>query len=149
MRAEQRMRIERDCRWLSLEFAMLNDSRRYEALVELFTPDGIFRRPLAPDNPLQGREAILSDLRRKAVDVVSHHVCTNIHISVIDEHDAEGSVYYTVYRHSGVVESALAFRFSGTVYVGNYSDRYRRTPQGWLFSDRVARNRFFLEGQTA
>lgn len=142
MSPEQRMLIEHDCRRLSLEFARLSDSGRYEDLAALFTPDGVFRRPLAPDHALRGREAILADLQRKPADAMSHHVCTNVLVDVLGGNDAIGLTYFTVYWQGGGVVHDRQFVFTGTVYLGTYSDRYLFTAEGWRIGERVGTNRF-------
>lgn len=142
MSPEQRLLIEHDCRRLSLEFARLNDGGRYEEVAALFTPDGVFCRPLAPESALRGREAILTDLRCKPADVMSHHVCSNVLIDVLSEEEAVGSTYFTVYWQRGGVTRDRPFVFAGTVYVGTYGDRYRRTGEGWRIAERRGTNRF-------
>lgn len=140
----ERLQVEQACRRLSLEFARLNDTGRYEELAGLFTPDGVLSRPLAPDVALRGPDAILQDMRRKPAGAMSHHVCSNVLVDVLSPHEAVGSTYFTVYLQLDGVTRHQPFRFEGTVYVGTYADRFRRTPSGWRIAERRGINHFFV-----
>ncbi len=144
MEETTRLAIEAACRRLSLEFARRNDAGEYEVLAGLFAEDGVLCRPLAPDAVLNGRAEILADMRRKPGDVITRHICTNILVDVIDDSRAKGSTYYTVYLQSGVSDASQVFTFDGTVYVGDYLDRYVRTRRGWRIAERRGRNRFVV-----
>jgi len=140
----ERLQVEQACRRLSLEFARLNDAGRYEELAALFTPEGVLSRPLAPDVDLRGRDAILQDIRRKPPGAMSHHVCSNVLVDVLSNEEAVGSTYFTVYLQLGGATPHEPFQFEGTVYVGTYVDRFRRTAEGWRIAERRGVNRFFL-----
>jgi hypothetical protein len=135
MTAEERLFIEHLCRRLSLEFARLNDQGRYEELAELFLDDGVFCRPLAPEVELSGRESILCDFKRKAANVLSRHVCSNILIDVLNEREAVGEAYFTVYRQEWTTAERPR-EFSGTIYVGRYRDHFWKTGTGWRIKER-------------
>ena len=145
---QARALIEHECRRLSLEFARLNDSAQYEAVAALFTPDGVFYRPLTPELKLCGRQAILTELRRKPKDVISHHACGNILIDVLSEDEAVGLTYFTVYRQQGAATLERPFCFEGTVYIGAYNDRFRHTDDGWAISERRGFNKFFFDASS-
>lgn len=145
MTPEQRAQIEHHCSRLSLEFARLNDSMQYERLIQLFTPDGVFHRPLAPDRPLQGRAAILGDLRRKPFDLSAHHVCSNILVDVHADDRASGLTYFTVYLHRGPVACAPLPRFDGSIHVGSYADDYVLTSEGWRIGVRRGASKFVVD----
>ena len=135
MTTEERHLIEHLCQRLSLEFARLNDQGRHEDVAGLFLDDGVFCRPLAPENPLAGRESILSDLRRRSANVSFRHVCSNILVDVLSEREALGETYFTVYRQEWTVAERPR-EFSGTIYVGRYEDRFWKTGAGWRIKER-------------
>jgi SnoaL-like domain len=142
MRAEERQLIEHLCRRLSLEFARLNDQGRYEELAELFSEDGVFYRPLAPDIALSGRKGILEDFRRKTANVLSRHMCSNVLIDVLDAHNAVGETYFTVY-HQEWVGTERPREFSGTIYVGGYKDSFCKIGALWQIKERRGTCDFF------
>ncbi len=140
--------IKAQCQDLVLQFALLNDTRQYERLAELFVEDGTFYRPMKPEHGLEGRLQILEDLRRKPENLSSFHVCTNILISVQSATQASGITYFTVYLGSNAAPGlAGSGAFEGTVYVGQYADEFMRQGQRWQFQSRRGRNNFHLKEQ--
>ncbi|HVM52525.1 MAG TPA: nuclear transport factor 2 family protein [Acidimicrobiales bacterium] len=123
--------IERACERLVITYTHLVDGGRAAAVADLFTVDGVWS---SGGNRLEGREAIRAAFtRRQESDRTSRHVCTNLLVDVIDADHATGLVYLTLYRHDGsgrgVPEPDL---------VGEYRDRFARTPEGWRFTERIA-----------
>lgn len=149
MTSEQTLLIEHACRRLSLAFAHLNDTQAYEALANLFTEDGVFYRPLAPDAAVAGRASILKDMQKKPADLLTHHVCTNIVVDVLCADSARGLTYFTVYLQPGYDRRRALPPFTGTVYVGIYEDQFLRTADGWKISERRGRNLFLLPAASA
>lgn len=115
-------------------FAQLNDAGDYEALVGLFTEDGVFRRPSKPDHALKGRlqilEAFKSRPKRK-----SRHICTNILVDFLS--DREVLVSSEVLLFVGETFNALPVKAVSPLWVGGFHDRMVLTDSGWLFSERV------------
>ncbi len=66
---------------------------------------------------------------------MSRHVCNNLIIDVIDESNAVGTVYLTLYRHDGEEERTTS-PLEGPAMVGEYRDRFVLTDEGWRFSER-------------
>jgi hypothetical protein len=141
---QERIFVERACERLSLEFARCNDNRQYERLSNLFCEDGIFRRPLSPDRPLQGREAILAAMKEKPLDEEALHVCTNVLIDVTTDDLASGLTYFTVYVRSGHKSTSGTAPSAASTYVGTYSDEFVRTDAGWRIRERVGSLRFVV-----
>jgi len=141
--------IKAQCQELVLQFALLNDTRQYEKLAELFAEDGVFYRPMQPEHGLKGRQQILEDLCRKPENLSSFHVCTNILISVEGTTRASGITYFTVYLGStAAFGQAASVAFEGTVYVGQYTDEFRRQGQRWFIQSRRGKNNFHLKEQS-
>ena len=141
----ERVFAERACERLSLQFGLYNDTGRFRELADLFVDDGVLVRPLAPDLPLVGRDAIFRDFADKLRGFTVRHVFTNILIDVGSKERASGITYFTVYRQEFVPEAGAAFDFEGIVYLGEYHDEFCRTSQGWRFTRRDGRIRMRLD----
>ena len=66
---------------------------------------------------------------------MSRHVCTNLLIDVIDENNATGVVYVTLFRHDGDPARRVSYRGLPDV-IGEYRDSFVRTAEGWRFKRR-------------
>jgi hypothetical protein len=66
------------------------------------------------------------------------HVTTNLWVEPIDENTAQGGAYYSVLGAAPAPDGQVATH-SGTL-LGRYTDRYRRTPEGWRFERRETQN---------
>ena len=66
---------------------------------------------------------------------ISRHVCCNLLIDVIDENNASGVVYLTLYRNDGEVGRRSAPSDVPDI-VGEYRDTFVRTKDGWRFKRR-------------
>lgn len=60
------------CEQVIRQFALLNDRHDHEGLAALFTADGVFARPSAPELPVHGREAILHSFRARPPRTTCH-----------------------------------------------------------------------------
>lgn len=118
-----RAEIERLCTRLIHVYANANDRGDWEAVANLYAPDGVMYRPTAPDEPVSGRDVILASLRARPPRV-TRHVCANVVIDVTGDTQAVG-------------ESAiLLFTGAPEPLVGSYHDRFVLTPEGWRFAER-------------
>ena len=121
-RAEERA-IEHDCARLIALYANLIDACEWEAVAELFAPDGRMSRPTEPDTWVEGREAILEGFRAR-LPRKTRHLCTNLVVTVVTDAEARG-------------ESAMALFLSNEVCkVGRFEDRFVLTSAGWRFAER-------------
>jgi hypothetical protein len=120
---EQRRQIEQDCARLIALYANLNDRARWQDLAALYAEDGRMARPTAPDEWIEGRDAILAAFQSRPART-TRHVCSNVVIDVINDASAAG-------------ESAmLLFTGDGAPKVGSFHDRFVRTDAGWRFAER-------------
>jgi len=131
----ERLLIEHECARLQTLYTLYADRLDVEAFTQLFTPDGSIRVPEAP--AFVGHDAIRASMRAlAATGVTSRHLCTNSLIDVRDAASADGVCYLVVFN-SAEPPDAMGFRpvdRPGTV--GEYHDRFRRTPAGWRFESR-------------
>jgi hypothetical protein len=133
-----RLLIERACERLVVDYARFVDFGEASHIADLFTADGVWE---SGDLRMVGRDAIRAGFaRREAVARrVSRHVCTNVAVDVIGADDARGLSYLINYRHDRRDgEDAAAPAPSGhPKFVGEYHDRFVRTPDGWRFAHRI------------
>ena len=125
--------IMAECEALSIAYARAVDFRDYDSFVDLFVEDGV----LDTGKPLEGKATIAHALSRRPDELRSRHVLTNIFIDVVNENEARGISYLSLYRHIGPESlSADAVAFDGPAAVGHYEDRFVRTTAGWKFKRR-------------
>nr|WP_246343968.1 nuclear transport factor 2 family protein [Sphingobium jiangsuense] len=120
---EERLLIEQQCARLVALYANLNDAARWEEVAALYAEDGRMARPTAPDDWIEGREAILAAFTARPPRT-TRHFCSNIVIDVLSEDEAVG-------------ESAmLLFTVDNASKAGSFHDRFVRTGEGWRFAER-------------
>lgn len=121
-RDEQRA-IEHECARLVALYANLNDAGEWEALAALYADHGRMARPSAPDDWIEGRDAILAAFKARPARR-SRHLCTNVVIDVVGDGEARG-------------ESAMAlFQPAESPKMGSFHDVFVKTPTGWKFAER-------------
>ena len=127
--------IRQACEDLVLAYCDLVDSGMASLLPDLFTDDAVFEVP--PQAPWDRAEIERRFNKREGMSQrVSRHVLTNVRIEVVSEDEASGHCYYTLYRHDGD-GSGQPVPLSAPAAVGDYRDRFRRTPNGWRIAYRV------------
>ena len=129
--------IEQACTRLINQFAVCNDAGRFNELVDLFTADGRYARPIAPEVFITGRADILASFEARPQDRVGRHLITNIVIDVLDSTHARGFCYATLYSgSSGHKAEKFGLQAQASQFIGEYADRFELTPQGWKFVER-------------
>ncbi|MFK4872390.1 alpha/beta fold hydrolase [Novosphingobium sp. ZW T3_23] len=107
-------------------FAQANDAHDHDALAEMFTPDGSFARPTAPEAPVSGREAIRAFFRDRPARR-TRHVMANIVVDLLSPVRASARSYVVLYSGER----------GENVLVGDFEDELRLEPDGiWRFSRR-------------
>jgi len=130
----KRLQIERECQRLVTAYCHYVDHGEAERVAELFSEDGVWS---SPEVTMDGREQVRKGFAQRQANVarMSRHVCNNQLVDVIDENHAEGTVYLTLYRHDGKEGRRLS-PLEGPAMVGEYRDRFVRTPDGWRIARR-------------
>lgn len=102
--------------------------RDYDRLTSLFTPDGVVRIPHI-NAEIVGREAIRAGVER--LQGLWNYFVQTTHPGTIrlEGDTASGRAY--------ISELGRLRDGSSGVNYGVYHDRYRRTPDGWRFAERV------------
>ena len=132
---------ERDCARLSIVFARYVDTRDYDKLLALFTPEGILDRR---GEIVAGRDAIRAMMNARPAELRTRHVCTNIEITQTGAETAEGLTVFTLYR--GREKDAVEpVELTGPAFVGEYKDHFERTVDGWRIARREVRLLFQRE----
>jgi ketosteroid isomerase-like protein len=115
------------------EFTDATMMRDYDRMASLFTPDGALRMPNIPAEMTSPEQ--ISAFGRRVPDLVEFLVqITHPGTIVLDGDTASGRAYmHEVGRlHDGRSELNYAI----------YHDQYRRTPDGWKFTERVYEVRY-------
>jgi hypothetical protein len=129
--------IELACARLVNQFAVYSDLGRYDELAALFTEDGRYARPTEPTNFVEGRSNLLASLKARPKDRLTRHLVTNILIEVTSLTTAKGFSYVTQY--AGTTDKPAAthgWRANPSQLVGEYTDDYVLTPDGWKIRQR-------------
>lgn len=144
--ATKRLLDERACERLITRYTHLVDFGEAPAIADLFTPDGVWR---TDDFAMNGQDEIRAGFQRRqgVARRQSRHVCTNVVVDV-DGDTATSLCYLVNYRHDS--ESGVAERPAPAdvpKFVGEYRDRFVRTPEGWRFVDRYCAMTFVRPSQ--
>lgn len=145
MTPEERRAIEWDCQKLALRFTALNDAQDYDALASLFTENGEFARPTDPDNPVQGRDAILAAFKARPSDRITRHICTNIEVEAVSRDRANGRMYVFLITGDAGEAAAHGINAAPRRLMGEFRDEYVRTPDGWRIARRTGTVTFTIE----
>ena len=140
----ERKQIEQECRDLVTMLTQYGDHREAEKAVALFAEDGTWIRG---GKPFKGRAALLDSYSRGSATQVTRHVGANTMITVTDENNAEGVTYYIAYHHDPKTASpTLPLPLDPPFSMGEWHDKFVRTPEGWRFSFRETKRLFQHQG---
>lgn len=136
--AEARRAIAWECQQLSIRAFNLVDARAFEALGRLYTEDAVFVRPTAPDDPIEGREAILASYAARPADRLTRHVCANFQVDVSGP-DRASSFYLVVLYTGDRTKPAprIGALADPSQLVGEFRDEYVLTDDGWRIAKRI------------
>lgn len=123
-----RLEAESQIRQLVARYSFDIDDRNIEAVRALFAEDAVLR---SHDGVMHaaGPDAIMAQFDgRFSVLGPGHHVMHDIQIDFVDDENATGRVagHAELMRHGRMMVAAI-----------RYDDRYRKTPAGWKFAERV------------
>jgi ketosteroid isomerase-like protein len=132
--AQVRLRIEHELIQLNNAFAYDIDHGEFDALVDLFTEDGVFDRA----GPVHRGRAELREAMQARPNVTTRHLVTNVHFLSVGPDEAEGTAtFLTFHGHGELGDEPLVY---GTAQgrLLELRDTYRRTDEGWKFATRIA-----------
>ena len=127
---------ERACERLVIDYTHFVDFGEAARIADLFTDDGVWE---ADGVRMDGRDAIRAGFgaRQGVTRRTSRHVCTNLAVTLTGPDEATGLSYLVNYRHDSKTGTAeLPAPVGHPKFVGEYHDRFVRTPDGWRIRRR-------------
>jgi uncharacterized protein (TIGR02246 family) len=142
--ADERRRIEQDCRDLVAAVTQLGDRRDSAGAAALFAEDGTWIRG---GRPYQGRTGIAESYERIPATQFTRHLSANCVIDVRDADHADAVTYYIAYHHDpGVPSPTFPLPLDPPFSLGEWHDRFVRTPEGWRIAHRETLRLFERRG---
>jgi hypothetical protein len=124
---------EQACARLIHSFARANDTRDFDTLNSLLAEEATYARPTDPNNPMQGREAIVASFRARPATRITRHLFSNSVVTVESE-TAARAVSDVVLYMGATVEKGVAK--AEPALVGGFEDRFVKRDGRWLFLAR-------------
>ena len=129
------MLAEHACSKLITEYAALLDAGRWDDVAALYVPNGRMSRPTAPDDFIEGRDAILASFTARPPRI-SRHVCINIRVDVEGSTSATATSQILLFTAEATEDGGLPIQSPAPPMVGTYADRLVLTDSGWRFAER-------------
>lgn len=126
---------EHACAKLITEYAALLDAGRWNDVAALYVADGRMSRPTAPDDFIEGRDAILASFTARPPRI-SRHVCINIRVDMTGEGAANATSQILLFTADPAEDGGLPVQSAAPPMVGTYADRLVKTEAGWRFVER-------------
>ena len=124
MDAADRLIAERACERLIIDYAALVDAAHWDAVAALYSAGGRMSRPTAPDDFIEGRDAILKSFLARPPRT-TRHICANIRVTL--DSAAHATAQSQILLFTGVDQPPL---------VGSYADIIADEGDGWCFIER-------------
>ncbi len=134
--AAERIEIERACERIVYEYSRALDLGDLSAAADFFAENGSMARPMAPEQVIQGREALRASLLTRPKTLLTKHLATNVMIDVESRDSARGISYLTMIATTPPADGKPPFVSSGPVYFGEFRDRFVRENGIWKFLER-------------
>jgi SnoaL-like domain len=132
----QRIEIERACERLIFAYTRALDLGDSGRAADFFAERGSLARPMAPDQIIQGREAIRASLLTRPKTLLTKHLTTNVLIDVESPERAGGISYLTMIATMPAVGAAAPHLSPGPLYFGEFKDRFVLEDGIWKFAER-------------
>lgn len=124
MDAVDRLIAERACERLIIDYAALVDAANWDGVAALYSSNGRMSRPTAPDDFIEGRDAILASFLARPPRK-TRHICGNIRITL--ESATRATARSQILLFTGADQHPL---------VGSYADILANEGDGWRFLER-------------
>ncbi|MBX5461829.1 MAG: nuclear transport factor 2 family protein [Steroidobacteraceae bacterium] len=134
--AAERIEIERACERIVYEYSRALDLGDMNAAADCFAEHGSLTRPMAPDQVIQGREAIRASLLTRPKTLLTKHLATNVMIDVESRDSARGISYLTMIAATPPPGGTPPFPAQGPLYFAEFKDRYIRENGVWKILER-------------
>ncbi|MGW9381164.1 nuclear transport factor 2 family protein [Streptomyces albidoflavus] len=131
----ERLRAERECERLIVEFGQRLDLGNPGDVAELCTEDAVWEWP-AGERRIEGRAALRAYCAGRPADRLSRRIASNILVTVTSPDTATATSYFTTYRVDGHTGGPVPAR--PPVQVGHYEDTFHRAAGGhWQLAHRT------------
>ena len=134
MNRDEERAIEWECQRILIRLCLYNDTRKFDELANLFTPDGVWLRL---GEALEGRENIRKEMEARPAGVLVQQVLSNVLVTVIDADHAEAISYKSIYRHEEGETLDKPVALNGPKWVSVYTEKLDRTDEGWRIARKV------------
>jgi hypothetical protein len=134
--AAERIEIERACERIVYAYSRALDLGDMSAAADFFALNGSLTRPMAPDQVIEGREAIRASLLTRPKTLLTKHLATNVMIDVESRDAARGLSYLTMISTTPGADAKPPFVSQGPVYFGEFKDRFVRENGVWKILER-------------
>ncbi|MEV1292683.1 nuclear transport factor 2 family protein [Pseudonocardia sp. NPDC049635] len=135
MDESDRMLTEWQLTGLSQRFAYFLDNNDFEAMIDLFAPDGVFDRG---GTPLRGHDEIRTAMRDRPA-LTTRHLLTNFHFPELTADSATG-VIGSLVLHGPMADGEGPVTYATEQgRVVEFHDRYSLTHAGWRLASREVR----------
>ncbi len=134
--AAEQIEIDRACERIVYAYSRALDLGDMNAVADLFAEGGSMARPMAPEQVIQGREAIRAALLTRPKTLLTKHLASNVMIDVESRDAARGISCLTMISTTPPPDGKPPFISAGPVYFGEFKDRYVRENGVWKFLER-------------
>lgn len=131
MTPSERLEIEQAIERQIRRFAALNDAHRHEEMVAMFTADGSFARPTDPDNPVYGRDDLLTFFGSRPKRLTCHTMVNTL-VDVISPTEAKATSKVILY----VGQEGTGLASLAETLIGSFDDHMVKPDDDWLFQSR-------------
>lgn len=140
------MLIEHQCQRLMSLYCTYLDNPDADGFAGLWAEDGMYKPAINPE-PMYGRTTIHDWLQAYPKHRLGRHLSMNQVVDVVDEDNATGKSYAVVFREPNPQKGIISTRATPRSMV-EYTDTFRRTPEGWRFATRYYVINFMQEEET-
>jgi hypothetical protein len=132
----ERIEIERACERIVYAYSRTLDLGDMSGAADFFAANGSLTRPMAPDQVIEGREAIRASLLTRPKTLLTKHLATNVMIDVESRDAARGLSYLTMISTTPPADAGAPFISQGPIYFGEFKDRFVRESGVWKILER-------------
>lgn len=125
--------IQWECQQLLSRMTNLMDQQQWQALANCYTQDAVLSRPSDPDNPIQGRQAILESLSARPPRT-SAHIIVNSVFTIISQEDVRADS--RIWLISGPADASSPVIANSPLLIGSFTDHIKRLENQWLVAQR-------------
>ena len=123
MDALEALLAEREIERLIVAYASANDAGEWDAVGAMYVAGGRMSRPTAPDDFIEGRDAIVAAFKARPPRT-TRHIVANIRVDVSGD------------AATATSQILLFTAAASPPLVGSYHDTLVSTPDGWRFAER-------------